>query len=414
MVYAQELLRRDPAGNHKMGCKMRNGTCLSLALFAASLLLPALAGAQTEQWLQYRSAREADDIAGALGAVTLDLTDAKPPGVVLPRSVGENVVFARWSTPMAKSGSLCVAVDLPSESAAQTTLFIDSDGDRRLDDESAETAYRIDQYNAYFGPVKVTFQAEDGPVTYHLNVRFYGADSSRKRLYVSAGGWYEGDVTVDGVKKRCVLVDYNANGTFNDTSPDPEQCDRIRIGEMDVPNMLLVGKYLDLDGTLYEPEISRDGAFVKFARAEGAKYGAVRLAETVSGFSAGGENGQFTLRPRDGVARLPIGKYRVTEWTVERKDDSGAQWRLQGAGVSGVNAFEVSETEEAALEIGEPIVAVVQATEREGTHSFSQSLKGRHGERITLTRNGAQPQAPRLNIKNKDGTYDRTFSFSYG
>jgi len=47
-------------------------------------------------------------------------------------------------------------------------------------------------------------------------------------------------------------------------------------------------------------------------------------------------------------------------------------------------------------------------------YSFSQNLLGQLGERIELTRNGAQPPAPKLHVKNKDGTYDRTFSFEYG
>ena len=35
-------------------------------------------------------------------------------------------------------------------------------------------------------------------------------------------------------------------------------------------------------------------------------------------------------------------------------------------------------------------------------------------ERIELTRNGSQPRAPKLHIKSKDGSYDRSFNFEYG
>ena len=385
------------------------------AVLTAILALAAAAGAQEEQWLQYRSAREASQMTGGLSTIQVELTGDRPAGVKLPESTGEISFFGKWSTPMATSGYLWIALDRAAQSGLQSPLYIDSNGNGRLDDETPVTAYRMDQYNAYFGPVKVIFQVEDGPVTYHLNMRLSMRDGSSGKLYVSAGGWYEGDITVGGTKKHCVLLDYNANGTFNDRSPDPGQCDRIQISEKNTPDTVYVGKYLEVDGTLYQPEIARDGAYVKLAEAEGVKWGVVRLSETVSEFSAGGENGLFALKPENGVAKLPVGKYRVIEWTAERKDDSGAQWKLQGIGLlSDGSSFDVREGEETALEIGEPVVAIVQATAREGTYSFNQSLKGRHGERIELTRNGAQPQAPRLNIRNKDGTYDRTFSFSYG
>jgi hypothetical protein len=41
-------------------------------------------------------------------------------------------------------------------------------------------------------------------------------------------------------------------------------------------------------------------------------------------------------------------------------------------------------------------------------------LKGRDSERIELTRDGAQPQAPKVRIRSADGAYDRTYSFQYG
>lgn len=397
----------------RWGAAMRKTAYLGLTVLTAILISSVPAAGQGEQWLQYRSAREASQIAGALRTIQLDLAEEKPPGLELPESAGAGTVFAQWPTPMAASGSLWIALERAADSGSAGSLYIDCDGDGRLDDEAACAPYRIDQYNAYFGPVKVIFQVEDGPVTYHLNARFYTSGAS-SRLYVSAGGWYEGDITVGGTKQHCTLLDYNANGTFNDRSPDPAQCDRIRISEKNTTDSVFVGKYLEIGDTLYQPEIARDGAFIKLAEATGVTYGTVRLAETVSQLSAGGANGQFTLRPEKGAVKLPLGKYRITEWILERQDDSGAQWKMQGIGTADAGSFEVSETEETALEIGEPVVAVVQSAQRAGTYNFNQELRGRRGERITLTRNGAQPQAPRLNIRNQDGTYDRTFSFSYG
>ncbi len=226
----------------------------------AILVLAVAAGAQEEQWLRYRWAREASQIAGGLNTVQVELIGETPAGVALPEFTGETPFFGKWPTPMPTSGTLWIALDRTGQSLLPNSLYIDSNGNGRLDDETGTTACRTDPYNAYFGPVKILFQVEDGPVTYHLNMRFYRRDASSRRLYVSAGGGYEGDIAVGGRKKHCVLLDYNANGTFNDTSPDAGQCDRIGISQGNTPETLFVGKYLEVDGTLYQPEIARNGA----------------------------------------------------------------------------------------------------------------------------------------------------------
>jgi len=293
-------------------------------------------------------------------------------------------------------------------------LFIDSNGNGHLDDQTAMEAYRSAQDSAYFGPVKVVFQGEDGPVTYHLNIQFYDRPDG-KRLYVRTAGWYEGAITLNGQKKQCMLIDYNANGAFDDRSVNFDQCDRIQIGATNAQETRFVGNYIEADGTLYSSEIARDGAYVKFAKAEGVKLGDVRLPESVTEFAAGGENGLFIRKPEKGQCILPIGKYRIEHWTIQRQDDKDAEWKLQGTNFADAGLFDVNEAQAAELSIGEPIVCALQADQREpGTYYFRQELKGKLGERIELTRNNARPQPPKVQIKSKDGKYDRTFTFEYG
>ncbi len=271
-----------------------------------------------------------------------------------------------------------------------------------------------DPYRASFGPVKVTFDSEDGPITYHLNLECY-VRSDRRQLYVRSAGWYEGAIMLDGQKKHCMLIDYNANGAFNDKSMSFGECDRIRIGEEDNRDTLFVGNYVEVDGTLHTVEIARDGACIKLAKAQGVKFGAVRLPESVTEFAAGGENGLFTRKPENGLCKLPAGTYRIEHWAIERQDQKGAQWKAEGTLFADKSVFDVTETSEAELSIGEPIVCAVQASQREpGYHYFGQALKGQLGERVALTRNGARPQPPKLRIKTEDGKYDRTFTFEYG
>ena len=393
---------------------MRKRIYIQLAVGIGLLILVSQVSAQQEQWLQYHSSREAGQIFGDSGSQMLELSTQQPTGVKLPKFKGQNQLFAKWPTPMVKDDYLWAALDRTHKQGPYDLLYIDSNANGSLDDETAAAAYRMDQRSVYFGPVKVIFEIEDGPVTYHLNLSSYQYGDGDNRLYASSGGWYEGDITVGGQKKHCVLFDYNVNGAFDDKSESAGECDRIRIGKQGSQSTLFTGNYIEVDETLYRPEIPRDGAYIKLTKAEDVKYGSVRLPESITEFSANGENGLFILKPEKGIASLPIGKYRVYDWAVEQQDDKGTNWKLKGSGLSEKNVFDIAEGKEAVLSIGEPIVATLDASEREGTHSFRHEMKGRAGERIELTRNGAQPQAPKVRIKNAAGTYDRTYSFQYG
>ena len=171
---------------------MRKRIYIQLAVGIGLLILVSQVSAQQEQWLQYHSSREAGQILGEVGSQTIKLSTEQPAGVKLPQFKGQGQLFAKWPTPMVKSGWLWIALDRTHKQGPYDSLYIDSNGNGNLDDETAATAYRIDQRNAYFGPVKAIFQVEDGPVTYHLNLRSYQYDVGDSRLYASSGGWYEG------------------------------------------------------------------------------------------------------------------------------------------------------------------------------------------------------------------------------
>ncbi len=143
-------------------------------------------------------------------------------------------------------------------------------------------------------------------------------------------------------------------------------------------------------------------------------YGSLRLTEMISRFEADGVNGLVTIEPDKQARRLPVGQYRIRFWKTERKDEQGNTWALSGQYYGQDNKFEIKDGEETKLDVGEPIIATVNAKDVGSSYSFNQVIKGRHQEIIELTRNGSRPQPPKLHIKNKDGSYDRTFSFEYG
>ncbi|NQT01500.1 MAG: hypothetical protein HQ580_05730 [Planctomycetes bacterium] len=392
---------------------MRNKTYLWLTVVISLYALAMVAEAQEEQWLRYRSAREARQILGNIGLQQVELSNDRPAGVELPKFMAESPLFGRLFTPMVKSGHIWITLDRSYKDGLYDRLYIDSNGDGHLKDETVVAAYRTEQYRSNFGPVKVVFEVEDGPATYHLNFEFSSYNNSN-RFFATSGGWYEGAITIGGQRKYCLLIDQNANGTFNDKSLNAYECDRIRIGEKDAAKTSFVGNYIVVDAVLYQPEIARDGAYIKLTVAEDVVYGTIRLPEAIGEFAAEGENGLFTLKPEKELARLPVGKYRIHLWKTERKDDDGNTWVLTGQEFGNKGLFEVNESGQTTLDISEPIISTLTARQGDSRYSFSQNLRGQLGERIELTRNGSQPRAPKLHITNKDGSYDRTFSFEYG
>ncbi|KPK76956.1 MAG: hypothetical protein AMJ79_04845, partial [Phycisphaerae bacterium SM23_30] len=309
---------------------------------------------QQEQWLGYYTGREAHMVVGDMGVRILPLGDEKPKGVELPEFESEGPIFARWDSPMAKNGHLWIALDRSHLYGPYDRLYIDANGDGALRDEAVISAYRTSVNYAYFGPVKVVFASHDGPITYHLNFNFIKL-SDTKELRVYAGGWYEGEIKIGAAKKKCVLIDHNANGTFNDRSLDPGQCDRIRIDS----ETRFVGQYLEVVGVLYEPQIARDGACIKLTEAENVIFGEIRLPGSLTAFAAGGEKGLFNVKPEKGRAKLPVGQYRVNSWAIETIDDQDITWRLEGLGANEKGIFEINRQKTAIPAVGEPVIALL-------------------------------------------------------
>lgn len=382
-----------------------------LLLFAC---IAQFAGAEDLQWLQYHSARKARDIVGDIGTQTIKLLDNKPEGIELPEFKSAEVVFGKWKSPMVNNGFLLIAIDKSKKNSPHDSLYIDSDGDGDLSDETPMTAYETDKYRSYFGPVKIIYEYEDEPVTYHLDIEFYST-KDRRRIYAYSGGWYEGSVTVGGEKKHCVLIDHNGNGRFNDKSNTFSKCDRIRIGKKAIRDTKFTGNFIEIDGRLYRPEIAPDGACITLAKAEDVSFGTVRLDESVTEFAAGGENGLLSVTLEKGAAKLPVGNYRIHHWTIERKDGKGKKWALKGEGSRKKKGlFDVTEDKEVNLAVGEPVICTLKVDKKKSQFNFSQELKGNLGERITISRNGNRAAAPKLRIMNKEAGYDRTFTFEYG
>ena len=105
-------------------------------------VLAGTAFAQTEQWLEYHTSND------GRAYHPMELTTNPPPGVALPK-LNAPPYFARWLTPMDPAGGRWLCLDRTRKSGPYDRLFIDSNGNGRLDDETPIKA-RLDSYNAYF------------------------------------------------------------------------------------------------------------------------------------------------------------------------------------------------------------------------------------------------------------------------
>lgn len=159
--------------------------------------------------------------------------------------------------------------------------------------------------------------------------------------------------------------------------------------------------------------VTQDGG-AELSAAKEAAYGSILLPEAISRLEANGANGLVTIDADGQPKPLPAGRYYIRYWKIERKDDTGNTWELTGQYYGRNNPFEIKNGQQTKLDVGEPVVATVQARNTGSNYSFNQVIKGRLDEIIGLTCNGSRPQPPKLNIKNKDGSYDQTFNFRYG
>ena len=172
-----------------------------------------------------------------------------------------------------------------------------------------------------------------------------------------------------------------------------------------------VGKYIEFDGSLYELEVARDGKRVKVTAAKDVPMGRLRLPKGITETRIGGTMGLFDRTCEDGLVELPAGTYRFNHWIMQRRDESGALWKLRGMHFQHTEPFEVRAGEETDVDTGEPLKATLDVRKfGRRYYSFSAGeLESESAGGLELTLGRGDPPGPQLHIKNKDGTYDRAF-----
>jgi hypothetical protein len=402
--------------------------------------------AQQEQWLQYRTSSNIYQAIGGTWGQKLAIRDDAPDGLALPKFTSDKPIFLRWQPRIDQAvvdkagGSVWLALDRSRKNGPYDRLYIDSNLNGSLADETPIKASNasLDNGRQYdtFNLVKVTLPGIDGPSAYHLEISYqeYTNPSApgstqpakvQRSARATAAGWYEGEITVDGKKHWCMLIDYNANGCFNDSGEKRDKCDIIRIAtkgdrkfvedsENDFSTRT-VGQQIEIDGKFYSLTVADDGASVAFAPATNLPMGNIRVPANISYFSVFGPAGYFLCRPQAGLATVPAGEYSLDRYEVAATDPAGVKWQIREIGASMEKPFSLAEGTQYALQIGEPFKASLSANRTgPGEYSINHGLRTAKGDNVVLRRDGKQPGAPKVHIKNGDGSYDKTFSMEFG
>jgi len=352
---------------------------------------------------------------GDLGSQYVPSSPVKPKEGKLPDFRSNHPLFFAWKTPMVPAGEIRIAIDKTGASGGYDRMYLDANANGDLTDDPVYTPSERSGDTARFGPVKLSFEGSDGMIPYELSVQ-QNVWSAVAAYYcqVTPLCWYEGQIEVAGVWKRCRLIDQNGNGAFSDKAANYAQSDRIRIGEQTDSEGGAVGNFVEVDNKLYRIEIARDGSHVSLAGAGDVSYGTARLASNVTTIVVSGENGSFIRKPENAVIKLPAGAYHVDSWTIARKEDSGSQWEMKGTAPQEAGGFTLSAGEEVSLPFGEPVYCRVTVAKDASSYAFEQKLEGRQGERIVQTVNGQKPSPPKLRIRSQDGSFNTVLTSEYG
>lgn len=121
---------------------------------------------------------------------------------------------------------------------------------------------------------------------------------------------------------------------------------------------------------------------------------------------------QCKLAGTGNPAVLPQGGYTLSQWSIHRTDGEGIPWTCSGYVPNDKSLLQVVKDHQTELPVGEPFVSMLTANRRGLDFVFSHRLEGRLGEKVSIYRDGQQSPEPKLRIKNADGSYERSLTFS--
>jgi hypothetical protein len=180
-----------------------------------------------------------------------------------------------------------------------------------------------------------------------------------------------------------------------------------------------------VDGQFYTLQIGRGGSALRVTPAT-VKLAAIRSDYPRFGLLLANDDGVLPIESQNGQAQVPVGRYRVLVWSIERRGDGqgeagagGGKWEVQG-GAWGTDApapeLAVDERGSASFKLAAPLRAKVTAAHATPQDlDFQLSLTTASGENIgSVLVDSRQPPEPMLRLVDDQGHEVARLKFHYG
>jgi len=312
-------------------------------------------------------------------------------------------------------------------------LILDANGNKDLGDDPSSTT----QVNTMPGSpdFSINWQMEglksevDGhEMPMRAEFAYYSGAPNNCFLYTS--GFYRGEFSAGGKKYTFLLSDANANGVHGDIFGSDLDGDVFLVGEtgaVDYVSRFALGKYLSLDGVLYEVTTTPGAPKVTLTPSKSGDFDIALPVETQRLQLLDKKAGLVVSCYRPGKrVPAPQGDYTIDSYQLVRKDDAGALWTLEaGAGKSSIRVGDGKK-----VVYGEPFQPSIEliAGPTPGKAELEFSIKGAGGETVgwleRLTPEAgkiemsaakpSRPVEPMYRVVTPDGEVAAQGSFEYG
>lgn len=338
--------------------------------------------------------------------VHLDRNPAAPP--MLPGDTGGAPLFGTLPVSGAKGGFAFALAKTP-DSDWYERLYIDVNADGRIGPEEtfqtkAVEKPAVDMHPAGMAtPVVSTFvldmpldRAAGAPANgvSELRVLAFKENPGHVQIGIFAGGYRQGEATVQGRRYNVRLLDLTADGRFNDTAKKEGDAWLPHDGIVFLPEGM-ESKRLDyeterlnsvrvLGEEIYEVSVTEDGAEMTWTPSDMPR-GRVTM-KPAAGAEFCGEKGFFLVRPCQWVV-LPAGTYTASSIHYEEAMDDGSTWTLYSQDYNlQPQPIEIEAGKDTTMPYGAPFTSqVTLAGGFRGSVFMSVELKGRCGETYSYT-----------------------------
>jgi len=336
--------------------------------------------------------------------------------------------------------------------------------------EPRGTSRQSNYANYAFPRVDLTIETEgvEMEFAFTFSVYAYGSTSySYANASLRAAAYRDGEVTLNGKKKRIVLVDYNSNGRFDDgwsIAPNihysgggvyPKSGDMVFVapdargtsGHSPTMNdsQQYLSKLVNIEGRFFDVKVSPAGDKMTLTP---SSIPAGHVTNPNKGYRAVvySDIGFMKISGDDsGKATLPEGEWKLASYTIDRtgfaeeekeKKESASlldtlsaaltktqhssrprTTRISAHGTNSYVAVKVRGGETVEFPFGQPYTPEVTVSHGAGssTASLGMALIGAGGERCSgIYVNGSRPSAPEFTITDPDGKEVHTGKFEYG